>query len=52
MIDVLDYELFFEEGNNVDIEDIFLLEVFNYENGVVGFLNISILCFFFFKIKY
>lgn len=52
MIEVLNYELFVKEGNDVEIEENVLLEVFKYENVVVGFLNISIGCFFFFKIKY
>lgn len=52
LIDVPDYELFSEEGNNVDTEDTSLPEVPNYENGAAGFSNISISRPFPFKTKH
>lgn len=52
LIDVPDYELFSEEGKNVDTEDTSLPEVPNYENGAAGLSNISIARPFPFKTKH
>lgn len=52
MIDVPDYELFSEEGNNVDTEETYPPAVPNYENNTACFTNLNIGRPFPFKIKH